>query len=107
MVEEGRRGIPEGNKDFRSFEHAGKYLMQEPMIEVRDYPEHIKILVEVSDNDPRSLTVRRVNASKIELSFRYRGRNIRKLVMLPSSVKVASYEVKVKNGVAKINIPKG
>ncbi|MEM0297147.1 MAG: Hsp20/alpha crystallin family protein [Zestosphaera sp.] len=107
MVEEGRKEMPEGNRDLGAFEHAGRHLTQEPLIEVREYSDHVKILVEVSDNDPHSLIVRRINTSKIELLFKYRGRNVRKLIMLPGPVKANSYEAKIKNGVAKLNIPKG
>lgn len=97
---------PGEDRDLKPLEYPGKYLTQEPLIEVREYPDHIKILLEVSDNSPQTLTVKPINTTKIELFFKYRGRNIRKQLILPGAVGLNSYEVKIKNGVARISLRK-
>lgn len=91
-------------RDFRSYEDHSKYLTQDPLIEVREYPDQIRILVEVSDQDPNSVSIRPIDTSKIEIIFRYRGRNIKKLISLASEVNLNDYEVRVKNGVARISL---
>lgn len=105
MGEEKRRGTPENRKAVR-YEDPSKYLIQDPLVEVREYSDHVRILAEVSDQDPQTIAVRPVDAFKIELSFRYRGRSIKKLVMLASPVNLDKYEVRVRNGVARINLRK-
>jgi HSP20 family molecular chaperone IbpA len=94
------------NKIFEPYENHSKYLMQDPLIEVREYSDHVRILAEVSDQDPSSVIVRPVDTSRIEILFRYRGRNVKKLITLTTDVSLDNYEIKVKNGVAKINLRK-
>lgn len=94
------------NRDFRTYEDHSKYLTQDPLVEVREYPDHVRVLIEVSDRDPNSISVRPVDKSRIEVSFRYRGRNIRKQISLTDAVDLRNYEIRVKNGVAKISLRK-
>lgn len=105
MAGEERKGTPKSG-DFRTYENQSKYLMQDPLIELREYPDHVRILIEVSDQDPNSIVVRPVDASRVEIFFRYRGRNIKRVISLTSVVSLDNYDVKVKNGVARINLRK-
>lgn len=105
MAEEKKRGTPENEKAVR-YGDPSKYLTQDPLVEVREYSDHIRILAEVSDQDPKAIVVRPVDSFKLELSFRYRGRNIKKLVMLASPVDSDKYEVRIRNGVARISLRK-
>ncbi|MEO3993972.1 MAG: hypothetical protein QN229_06700 [Desulfurococcaceae archaeon TW002] len=105
MAEEKRKRIPEG-RDFITYEDSSKYLIQDPLVEVREYPDHVRILAEVSDQDPRSIVIRPIDALKIELFFRYKGRNIKKIILLSSPVNLSKHEVTVRNGVARISLPK-
>ncbi len=105
MAGEEKRETPK-NRVFEPYENHGKYLMQDPLVEVREYPDHVRILAEVSDQDPNSVIIRPVDTSRIEILFRYRGRNIKKLITLTTSISLDNYEIKVKNGVAKINLRK-
>ncbi len=105
MVEEKRKRVPE-SKDFTAYEESGKYLTQDPLVEVREYPDHVKIFIEVSDQDPHSIIVRPIDAFKIELFFRYKGRDIKRLILLSSPVNLSKREVTVRNGVARISLPR-
>ncbi len=105
MVGEEKKETPR-NRVFEPYENHGRYLMQDPLVEVREYPDHVRILAEVSDQDPNSVIIRPVDSSRIEIFFKYRGRNIKKLITLATGVSLDNYEIKVKNGVAKINLRK-
>ncbi|MEM4593913.1 MAG: hypothetical protein QXU80_02630 [Zestosphaera sp.] len=105
MVEEKKRGVPESRKTV-GYEDPSKYLTQDPVVEIREYSDHVRIIAEVSDQDPQTIVVRPIDAFKIELSFKYRGRNIKKLVLLASPVNPDKYEVRIKNGVARISLCK-
>ena len=94
------------NRDFRTYEDHSKYLTQDPLVEVREYSDHVRVLIEVSDRDPNSISVRPIDESRIEVSFRYRGRNIKKQILLASVVDLRNYEIRVKNGVARISLRK-
>ncbi len=98
---------PGEDRDLKSLEYPGKYLTQKPLIEIREYPDHIKILFEVSDNSPHTLTVKPIGTTKIELLFKYKGRNMRKRLILPDTIVLNSYEVQIKNGVARVSFRKG
>ncbi len=78
------------------------YILSEPMLEVRDCGDTIKVLVEASGSEDGDVMIERVRLRTIDLVLKYKGRHIRKRVELPARVKPTGYIIKVKNGVAQI-----
>jgi len=99
----------EGNEFWEGFDDnysLFRYFVSEPMIEVRDEGSRVKILMEASGSRERDVRVERVRSRTVDIVLKYKGRQIRKRVELPSKVRGSNYTVKVKNGVAQIILVK-
>ncbi len=77
-------------------------ILSEPMLEVRDCGDVIKVLVEASGSDTSDVVVEKIRTKSIDIVLKYKGRHIRKRVELPAKVRPTDYEIRLKNGVAQI-----
>ncbi len=82
------------------------FVLSEPMLEVRDYGDVIKVLVEASGSEDGDVAIERIRTRSVDLVLKYKGRHIRKRIELPARVKPSGYAIKVKNGVAQILLRK-
>jgi len=82
------------------------FVLSEPMLEIRDYGDTIKVLVEASGSEDGDVAIERIRTKSVDLVLKYKGRHIRKRIELPARVKPSGYAIKVKNGVAQILLHK-
>ena len=82
------------------------FVLSEPMLEIRDYGDIIKVLVEASGSEDGDVAIERIRTKSLDLVLKYKGRHIRKRIELPTRVKPSDYAIKVKNGVAQILLHK-
>ncbi len=83
-----------------------RYYLSEPMLEIRDEGDSVKILVEASGSREEDVVVERIRPYSVDISLKYKGRHIKKRIELPVRVRVSGYSIKVKNGVAQIYLAK-
>ena len=83
-----------------------KYSISEPMMDVREDDETVRIVIEASGSSESDVVIEKIRPHSVEITLKYRGRRLRKRVILPSKVKSDGYTVKVRNGVAQILLAK-
>ncbi|RLG88539.1 MAG: hypothetical protein DRO18_01220 [Thermoprotei archaeon] len=82
-----------------------RYYSNEPLIDVRDEGNRIKVIMEASGSKEKDIRIERVSSKYVDVSLKHKGRFIRKRIEIQSKIKNA-YLLKIKNGVAQIIIEK-
>ena len=83
-----------------------RYNITEPMLDVRECDRKVKIIIEASGSGKDDVVIEKISPHSVEISLKYRGRKVRKHIVLPTKVKSEGYTVKVRNGVAQILLSK-
>ncbi len=82
-----------------------RYYSNEPLIDVRDEGNKIKVILEASGSRERDVRIERIASRYVDISLKHKGRLVRKRIEIQSRIKNA-YLLKIKNGVAQIIIEK-
>ncbi|MCD6085017.1 MAG: hypothetical protein J7J20_05700, partial [Desulfurococcales archaeon] len=83
-----------------------RYFVSEPMIEVRDEGDEIRVLMEANGSRARDVAVEVIRPKFLDVSLKYKGRHIRKRIELPTKVRSTGHQVKIKNGVLQVILHK-
>ncbi|MCD6278842.1 MAG: hypothetical protein J7J11_04090, partial [Desulfurococcales archaeon] len=83
-----------------------RYFVSEPMIEVRDEGDKIRVLMEANGSRARDVAVEVIRPKFLDVSLKYKGRHIRKRIELPTKVRSTGHQVKIKNGVLQVILHK-
>ncbi len=83
-----------------------RYFVSEPMIEVRDEGDKIRILMEANGSRAKDVAVEVIKPKYLDVSLKYKGRHIRKRIELPAKVKASGHQIKIKNGVLQVILHK-
>ncbi len=106
-----RYGREDPTEDAEFWEEAEeltyyRYYVSEPMIEVRDEGQYVKVIMEASGSRKDDVSIDYLGNYLMDVSLKYRGRHIKRRVTLPVKVSSKDVKIKVKNGVAQIILKK-
>jgi len=83
-----------------------RYFVSEPMIEVRDEGDNIRVLIEANGSRAKDISIEVIKPKYLDVSLKYKGRQIRKRIELPTKVESSGHQVKIKNGVLQVILQK-